>query len=94
MKNIKLKLSSFFETAEKKWQLLSLEKQHQVLLTFLLSYGLLSLSVFIKIGYDLYTSNKKFQIEHIKTPIQKSSEISVFTDTINSIQKNNLYERE
>ena len=96
MKNIKLKFRNYLESIDKRWQLLTLEKQHQYLLTFLLGYGLTSGCVFIKIGYDVLNTSEKLQIEHIKHPIQKSKEIEieieVQKDTLTTILKNDWYE--
>ncbi len=94
MKNIKLKLRNYLESLDKNWQMLTLEKQHKYLLTFFLGYGLLSTAVFIKIGYDVVTTNKKLQIEHIQQPFQKSKQLKIQLDSLITIHKNDWYERE
>ena len=93
MKNLKSKFRYYIENIDKRWKLLSLEKQHQYLLTFLLGYGLINGCVFIKIGYDLVQSNQKLHIEHIVHPMQKRIEKRPLVDTITTIHKNDSYER-
>ncbi|MGU9939274.1 nitrogen regulatory IIA protein [Empedobacter brevis] len=94
MKNLKLKLRNYLGNIDKQLQLLTLEKQHQYLLIFFLGYGLLSTAVFIKIGYDVMTTNRKLQIEHIQQPFQKSKQLKIQLDSLINIHKNDFYERE
>ncbi|WP_312554320.1 nitrogen regulatory IIA protein [Empedobacter brevis] len=94
MKNLKLKLRNYLKNLDKNWQMLTLEKQHQYLLTFFLGYGLLNTAVFINIGYDVVTTNKKLQIEHIQQPFQKSKQLKIQLDSLITIYKNDWYEGE
>ncbi|WP_314059166.1 nitrogen regulatory IIA protein [Empedobacter brevis] len=93
MKNLKLKLRNYLGNIDKQLQLLTLEKQHQYLLIFFLGYGLLSTAVFIKIGYDVMTTNRELQIEHIQQPFQKSKQLKIQLDSLINIHKNDFYER-
>lgn len=94
MKQIQTKIAHYLEIVDKHWQLLSLQKQQQYLFTFFIGYSLLSLCAFLKIGYDVYASNQKMEIEHIKNPIKESRETLHQHDTIQPILKRYLYERE
>ena len=88
MKKIKLKLSQFLKRIDNQWQQLSLEKQHQYLLTFFLVYGLFSVIVFIKIGFDVASNKESIHVEHIKQPFQNSKDSNSVIDSSSTIHKN------
>ncbi len=92
MEEIKLKLSHFLKRIDNQWQQLSLEKQHQYLLTFFLVYSLFSVVVFIKIGFDVVTKKESIHVVHIKQPLQISKDANSVIDSSSTIHKNISYE--
>ncbi|TWI20316.1 nitrogen regulatory IIA protein [Sphingobacterium siyangense] len=97
MKKIRNSIDNWMNDLDFRWRELPIKKQHRYTLYFFLGYLLLTSGVIVKILYDTESSDNGLKIEHIKNPVIKTREPSKqlqLQDSITTVLKNKLYERE
>lgn len=94
MKDLRTAISNWFDRLDGRWRAMSVKKQHRYTLLLFAGYALLSVSVLLKVCYDVAQSNNEITIEHIQNPIIKQNKSSASPqDSITTILKKQLYER-
>lgn len=95
MEKLRTDIGKWFEELDQHWRRLPLRKQHKYILYFFAGYLLLTAVVIFKVWYDASKSNSDIAIEHIENPTLKRKESpALLKDTISTILKNKIYERE
>ena len=88
-------MDRYFDKRGEHWRALPLRKQHQYTLDFCVGYLLLTAGVIFKVWYDTSKSGNNMLIKHIENPVLKKSESPArLQDTVSTILKNKIYERE
>lgn len=93
MKKIRANMDRYFDQMEKRWQALSVRKQHQYILYFFVGYLLLTIAVIGKVIYDTSKSDNGMVIEHIENPVLTSKNPARLQDSVSKVLKNKIYER-
>ena len=95
MKKIRKNIDKYFDKLDKLWRALSLRKQHQYTFYFFVGYLLLTVGVIFKVWYDTSKTSNDMVIKHIENPVLKQNESPArLQDTVLTILKNKIYERE
>jgi hypothetical protein len=95
MKKFRENMNRYFDKLDERWRALPLRKQHQYTLYFFVGYLLLTAGVIFKVWYDTAKSDNDMVIEHIENPVLKKNESPTrLHDTVSTILKNKIYERE
>jgi hypothetical protein len=95
MKKIRKNMDKYFDELDERWQSLPLRKQHQYTLYFFVGYLLLTVGVIFKVWYDTAKTSNDMVIKHIENPVLKQNESPTrLQDTVLTILKNKIYERE
>lgn len=88
-------MDRYFDKLDERWRALPLRKQHQYTLYFFVGYLLLTVSVIFKVWYDTSKTSNDMVIRHIENPVLKQNESpAILQDTLSTILKNKIYERE
>lgn len=95
MKNIRNTIDKWMDSLDQRWEKLPLKRQHQYLLYFFAGYLLLTTVVIANVWSDTAESKNDLDIRHIEStvPLQKKSSAAL-QDSLKSILKNKIYERE
>ncbi|CAD0000913.1 nitrogen regulatory IIA protein [Flavobacterium salmonis] len=95
MKKIRKNMDKYFDKLDERWRALSLRKQHQYTFYFFVGYLLLTVGVIFKVWYDTSKTSNDMVIKHIENPVLKQNESPArLQDTVLTILKNKIYERE
>lgn len=94
MKNIRTTIDKWVNSLDKRWDELPTQKQHLYTLYFFSAYLLLTIAMITKVCYDTIMKDNTLVIEHILNPVLKKKETpDPLQDSLQTIQKNNTYER-
>jgi hypothetical protein len=94
MKKLRTTMDRYFDKLDERWRVLPIQKQHRCMLYFFVGYLLLTAGVIGKVWYETSRSRNDIAIEHIENPIHKKNESAIkLQDTLTTIYKNKIYER-
>jgi hypothetical protein len=82
MKTIRIHIDNWFETQDKRWRALPLDKQHRYTLLFFTAYLLLTTGVIFKVWYDTADAYENMVVRPIEKPVFKKENLKA-KDTIN-----------
>lgn len=95
MKRIKADIEKWLDKLDDSWRALSLNQQHKYILYFFAGYALLTTWVVLKVCFDMAGSDNNIEIGHIEnTPLKDKEHPACGQDTLSTILKNKIYERE
>ncbi|WP_026713756.1 nitrogen regulatory IIA protein [Flavobacterium daejeonense] len=94
MKNLRVKIQTWFDKKDRLWRELPMDKQHEYTLYFFAAYLVLTIGVVVKVCYDVGKSNLGITINHIENPIVRKKESAIsLQDSLLKIIKNKKHER-
>lgn len=88
MKKLRTTISNWIDMLDTAWQAMPVKKQRRYTLILFAGYAALSLTVMLKVCYDIAKSNNMMTIEHIENPVIKQSKSPVIPqDSLTTILK-------
>ena len=87
-------MDRYFTRMDERWKALPNRAQRQYMLYFFIAYLALTAGVLIQVCYEIGTSSETMVIDHIENPVLKKNENAAMRDTLSTILKNKIYERE
>ncbi|WP_294824490.1 nitrogen regulatory IIA protein [uncultured Flavobacterium sp.] len=94
MEKLTVTMDRYFARMDERCKALPNRTQRKYTLYFFAAYFALTAGVLIQVCYEVGTSRGNMIIDHIENPVLKKLENAAIRDTLSTILKNKIYERE